>query len=462
MVTRLLLGDVELSGAGRTDVRVAEGRVDGIGRLRPGRGDAFVAGAGRALLPGLHDHHCHVLATAAASASVQCGPPEVRTARALEARLWKAQPSRGWIRGTGYDESVAGALDAAKLDRLSPLFPTRIQHRSGALWVVNSAGAKLLGLDGAQVDGIELDRAGQPTGRLWRVDAWLRDRLGGNDLPDVKAVSARLASRGVTGVTDATVDLAPEAVEAILDGGLTQRLVSLGRRHADPRAALGPRKLIVSDHELPSFEALLLEVRDTRPRPIAVHCVTPEALVLTLAVIAEAGPVRGDRIEHAAVCPPELAGLVAALGLAVVTQPSLAASRGDDYLDRVEREQLPHLWPFAGLLDAGIGVGCSSDAPYGWMDPWTSVAAAVERRSMSGREVAPRQRVDAFAALNGYLTAPHDPGGPARRLSVGGPADLCLLDRPLADVLARPADTDVLLTLIDGQIAHLPDPSLLA
>ena len=45
--------------------------------------------------------------------------------------------------------------------------------------------------------------AGEPTGRLYEGDQWLRSRLPG-DLPDLREVSTRLAGYGVTGLTDAT------------------------------------------------------------------------------------------------------------------------------------------------------------------------------------------------------------------------------------------------------------------
>jgi predicted amidohydrolase YtcJ len=76
------------------------------------------------------------------------------------------------------------------------------------------------------------------------------------------------------------------------------------------------------------------------------------------------------------VAPPEAVEAMARAGLAVVTQPSLLARRGDDYLDRVAADDLPFLWPYRSLLAAGVPVGCSSDAPYGDLDPWGSVAAA--------------------------------------------------------------------------------------
>src|SRR5699024_6385117 len=120
-------------------------------------------------------------------------------------------------------------------DRLVPDRPVRVQHRSGALWIVNSAAAARLRLDEAAEPGVERDGRGHPTGRLWRLDGWLRGRVHGEEHaapPDLAAVGHRLASLGVTGVTDATPDLDPPTVallaDASGDGRLPQRLHLLG------------------------------------------------------------------------------------------------------------------------------------------------------------------------------------------------------------------------------------------
>ena len=55
--------------------------------------------------------------------------------------------------------------------------------------------------------------AGRPTGRLFRLDAWLRERLAPVAPTDLAAVGRRLASFGVTGVTDCT----PTAAVAYFD-----------------------------------------------------------------------------------------------------------------------------------------------------------------------------------------------------------------------------------------------------
>ena len=145
---------------------------------RPAKPD--IDAAGGTLLPGLHDHHVHLRALAAARASVAAGPPQTRTAADLAARLRAADadlPPGAWLRAVGYHESVAGALDRQVLDRLLPHRPVRVQHRTGALWMVNSAAVARLGLDGCELSGVERDQAGRPTGRLWRMDRWLADRV---------------------------------------------------------------------------------------------------------------------------------------------------------------------------------------------------------------------------------------------------------------------------------------------
>jgi predicted amidohydrolase YtcJ len=204
-----LVRDAEVEGE-RVDVRLAGARVEAIAPALARRGDESVVDArGGALLPGLHDHHLHLLALAASLESTPCGPPETPEPGALARRLGGARRGRdGWLRGVGYHESVAGPLDAQRLSTLGgDATPIRVQHRSGALWIVNRAGLAALGVtDGARPDdppGLERDAAGRATGRLFGCDAWLRARLAAA-VPDLAAVGRRLAAVGVTGATDAT------------------------------------------------------------------------------------------------------------------------------------------------------------------------------------------------------------------------------------------------------------------
>jgi len=85
----LLLRDVTLLGGRRSDVRVAQGAVVQLGRLSRLPGEEVLDGAGAALSVGLADHHLHLLAMAAADASLDLRAPIDGQAQgiAIEAHL---------------------------------------------------------------------------------------------------------------------------------------------------------------------------------------------------------------------------------------------------------------------------------------------------------------------------------------------------------------------------------------
>jgi predicted amidohydrolase YtcJ len=182
--------------------------------------------------------------------------------------------------------------------------------------------------------------------------------------------------------------------------------------------------------------------------------VTREALVLLLAAVDAAGPAPGDRIEHAALIPAELISRLRDLGLTVVTQPGFLACRGDDYLRDVPATDVEDLYRARSLVEAGVGCGLSSDAPYGPLDPWTVITAAVRRRTPSGRVARAAERLTAGQALAGYLSRPGDPGGPARTVRPGSPADLVVLRVSRAKALAAPDAGLVAATVTSGTVSY--------
>lgn len=460
------LADVEVDGE-RVDVTLRGDRVVAVAVTGgPIGGDQVVDGEGVALLPGLHDHHLHLLALAAARRSVDLDPRAVRGVDGLVRALrWAvdAAPPGGWVRAVRYHESVAGELDAATLDRLVPTDrPVRVQHRTGTCWMLNGAALARLDLDTAPAEGVERDAAGRPTGRLFGLDRWLGSRVP-REAPDLAAVGRELAACGITGVTDATPstdadDLEPLA--AAVAAGFPARVVVTGAPSlpvtAGPGLERGPVKLVVADHTLPPVEELVAGMRAARAqgRAVAVHCVTVAGLVLALTAWEEVGPVPGDRVEHGAVVPLELVPLLRGWGLTVVTQPAFVRARGDEYLADVDPVDRDDLWRCGSLLGAGVRVGGSSDAPYGPLDPWQAVLAAVERTTEAGRPLGPEEAIGAAAALDLYLSPLERPGGEARRIVPGAPADLCLLDRPLAMALGAPEEVAVLATMAGGRWTH--------
>jgi len=466
----LLIVHAERYGDGaRVDVRIVGDRIEAVAPALPRTSaDRVVDARGGALLPGLHDHHIHLFALAAARQSVVCGPPAVRAPQEL-AHALREQPGDGWVRGIGYHESVAGVLERRQLDALLADRPVRIQHASGKAWFLNSAAIRALGLDaGSWPEGVEIGPDGRPSGRLFRLDDWLRERLAVLAPPDLGPVSGELAAFGITGLTDATAhnDAAAAAgFAAAMDrGALRQRLRLMGNEGlaaADlrPGLALGELKILLDEDRLPDLDELVARVRHAHDqgRGVAFHCVSRIELVFALHVLgaARAASPSGcqgvrDRIEHASVTPPDLLGLMRTLGVAVVTQPGFVAERGDRYLAQAEPDERPHLYRLRSFLREGIPLGLSSDAPFGLPDPWAAMRAAISRRTASGAVVDATEALTPEAALAGFLGSPERPGGPVRALRAGAWADLCLLDRPWRIARERLEADQVRLTIAAG------------
>lgn len=462
----MLIRRAEVDGRGPLDVRIEGERIAAVAQGLSARcGEIVLDAEGGALLPGLHDHHIHLLALAAARRSVVCGPPQVRSAGALRAVLASARPGRGWLRGVGYHESVAGDLDRRRLDAAVSDRPLRIQHRSGAAWLLNSPAVAALGLDaGVDAPGVERDERGRATGRLFDLDAWLRERLADADPPPLAPVGRELARLGVTGVTDASPENGPAEL-ALLEaaatrGDLPQRLHLMGSaalpQPTHPRVTRGALKLMLHERALPAFDVLEDRVRAAHGvgRGAALHCVTRAEVLLAAAVIEAAGARPGDRLEHASVAPPEAVERIAKLAtVAVVTQPGFLRDRGDAYLEEVEAEDQPWLYRTRAFLDAGVPLAAGSDAPFGHPDPWRSMRAATSRSSASGRVLGPDERLTPDAALALFASPAEAPGAPPRRVASGCVADLCLLDRPWKDAAGGLSRGCVTATWVGGRLA---------
>ncbi|HWG26711.1 amidohydrolase family protein [Actinospica sp.] len=432
-------------GRGPADVRIAGGR---IGDCAPGLpsvpGEDELDARGGWLLPGLHDHHIHLRALAVAADSLQTGPPEVRTREELAAALRRVdrelQPGR-WIRGIGYHQSVAGDLDRDALDRMVPHRPVRVQHRSGALWALNSPAVELVGLDDCELSGVERNDDGSPSGRIWRLDAWLAERIGTAEL-DLAAVSSMAARRGITGFTDATPGLSDHELSALADavrtGAIRQRVHCMAPPLASdplvPLFTLGPTKLLLDDDALPALDEFTALVRSAHAagRPVAVHCVTRTQLVLAQVAFDEAGIRPGDRIEHGALVPADSLPWLRERGVAVVTQPHFAVERGAQYADEVPADEMPDLWRLRSLRAAGVRIAAGTDAPFGSADPWSVVRAAAAPRGLpQGPESIP-----AFEAVRLFLGRSRAPDVP-RSIGPGEAADLTLLRPPPAEALGE-------------------------
>lgn len=295
------------------------------------------------------------------------------------------------------------------------------------------------------------------------TDDWLRTRMPDDGFPSLAAVGERLRSDGIAEMTDATPDIDDTYIGAVVaavdDSTISGRVnllgVPLGVEVDHPRVGVGPYKIVIADSDLPSLDDLVarIDAAHRSDRCVAVHCVSRVALALLLAAWDMVGVRVGDRIEHAAVVAADTCAELARRGIVVVTQPGFLPDRGDDFLDDSDRADHDDLYRCGSLIDAGVPVALSSDAPYGPLNPWTVIAGATQRRTASGRRVGtPDERIGVSQAIDRYCTPADDPLRRPRRIAVGEPGELVMADRAWRDVLESPAEVRAAYRVLGGVV----------
>jgi predicted amidohydrolase YtcJ len=473
-----------------------------------GRATQLLDCRGAVILPGFIDAHLHVRAYAATFLGIDCRPHTVRSLRDLQAVLQMHShrlPRGRWLVGYGYDEfGLAERRHPTRwdLDVATPNHPVRLAHRSRHAWVLNSQGLAQLGItrDFAAPAGgvVERDTAsGEPTGLLIDMDAYVREHLPPLAPPELfrsvlRQSSQTLLSAGVTTIQDASVTNDLAAYEAfrswIAAGDVRQRVMLLMGASSLPamlaaglKAGEGSPFLRVQGVKIrlddasgalyPPQTMVNAQVWSAHRQgfTVAIHAIEPPALVSALHAIrlAQARLPRADlrhRIEHGALCPEVCIDDLADLRLAVVTQPAFLWHHGRRYVSEIAAEQQPWLYRVKSLLERGVPVAGSSDAPVVSPLPLEGVYAAVARRTPDGDIIGPKERVSVAEALwmftqgAAWACGLESELGSIRR---GKRADLVLLAAdpmrvPVADIPHIP----VRMTMVDGVVQWCAEATL--
>ena len=472
---RVLRPDPRLPPA--RSVAIQGGRIVAVGNERTlrrlvSRRAPVIDCRGGTLLPGLIDPHLHLFALAARAVHLDCGALRGRRVSDLLARvraLAEHLPSGAWVRGEGLDEARLERLPTpAELDHAALGHPVRLRHRSRHASLLSTRALTLSGARGLVTER----RTGRATGLVYGREEALSQCIGPLDATVLargfEETARELASYGVTTVADATprahAALAPLRA-AVADGRFPLRVyamrpVGASRWKGRPGLAPGPIKLMVHDEPAglrPSPFVLARQIRRAAQRgdQVAVHCVSVATLVAALAGFAALPATlrqgRRHRLEHLAECPPPLVPRIAALGLAVVSNPAFVYWRGDAY----RREGGRWLYRAASLAAAGIVVAGASDAPVVPPNPWRGIVAARSRRTRDDHVVGGHERLTARAALGLFTTAAAYVLGADDLgcLVPGAAADITVIDAdPLRAPVAELAATTARLTIAAGRV----------
>lgn len=484
---------VRVAGPGRellpTDEPVDLVLVDGViadiaptGNLRPA--GVVVEGEGGWLLPGLWDHHVHVLQWALAADRVPLG--EISSAHEAAAVMALAPLSDGRRIGSGFRDGLWA--DAPRLDLLDAAtgdVPTYLINADvHSVWM-NSAAfrrerfAPVASGMLVEEDAFEISR------RLNAVEADVADGA-------VERMARAAAARGLVGLVDLDMTWNDEPWQRRAARGFDALRVSYGTypQHLDRAIAeglrtgdrvrggrndlvrVGPLKAI-TDGSLGTRTAACAHPYPGDPANRGLLTVAPDDLVemmtrATAAGLACAIHAIGDvanshaldayavtgavgTIEHAQLVAHADIPRFARLGVAASVQPEHALD-DRDMTDAIWAGQSAQPYPLRALADSGANLRFGSDAPVAPLDPWAAMASAVFR-TRDGREPwQAHQRVEIGTAI-----AASTAGGsttPAE-IAPGAVADLVIVgvDPMTADERAL-RSMPVRTTLVAGRVTH--------
>jgi predicted amidohydrolase YtcJ len=214
-------------------------------------------------------------------------------------------------------------------------------------------------------------------------------------------------------------------------------------------------------HYRPDDLAALCARAQNRGFGLAIHAACNQAVDVVLDVLERLpGGQHRNRVEHLVSLDRHQAARLGGIGAIGVVQPAYIPLLGDEWEAMPVPPRL-HSIPLRDLLDAGVTLAGSSDAPIAPYAPLLGMAAAVTRRTASGVVHQEEQRVTPLEALRMWTT------GAARAANAEGEMGV-LRAGTRADVVvlsANPLETDprdlvrirVERTIIGGKTVYAHD-----
>lgn len=500
-----------------------DGRILEIGRFSELQtlpyGVKHVDLAGRTLIPGFNDAHVHLwklgllltVQVDARSAAAPDIPAIVARFRERAARL----PADTWLTGRGYNEAdlpEGRHLTRADLDAASSEHPIALTRTCGHMIVANSRALTLAGITRETPDPpggvIVRDAQGEPTGLLQETAMGLLTRAmpETDDETFAHAIRAAIFHQLRLGITSATDPLLTPNLVRIYrqlddDGDLAMRVNGLPIRRPDggsetlplperylsdwlridtvkffadgglsgATAAIYDRYQVTGEQGVLRFETddllrLMWEAHDAGFR-IATHAIGDRALDQVIGVYEtlhahKPGSGLRHRIEHLGLPTHEHLRRCRAMDVIAVPQTVFIHALGSAFRRYLPPSYLVRCYPVRAMLDAGLTVALSSDAPVVPDDnPLLGIKAAFDRRDATGHLIAPEQAITPYEALYAYTMGGALASGDADNrgsLQPGKWADLVVLSDDPLSVEAPEALLDIRVdqTYVGGELVY--------
>lgn len=499
-------------------VGIVGSRIAAVGesavKPRIGKRTRVVDLQGAFVVPGFVDGHVHFLLAAATLT-----PPDLRHTKSREEFSRRVADAAGqltageWMMGGSWDAELwGGELPTRQwVDAVTPQTPVALARLDQHMWLVNSLGLKLAGIDRNTPEPaggrIIRDASGEPTGIV--IDA-AKDLVQRVIPPSSDAAIQKMMRAGIehglrNGVTQAhSMGLDWDTHNALLrlraQGETDMRFFSFvplsdwekladiikkdGR--GDDWVRWGGLKAL-ADGSLGSRTALFHRPYDDQPGThgirvntlenlrrwvtqadqhnlnVSLHAIGDEAnddvLDLYQDIARANGPRdRRFRIEHAQHLTPSAIPRFAKQQIIASVQPYHAIDDGRWAIQRVGAERLKGTYAFKSLIDSGAHVCFGSDWPVAPFAPITGIAAAVLRQTIDGANPGgwmPEQRITVEQSLVAYTAQSAYAGFQEDRLGYIKPgylADLVVIDKDLLRIDPQQiTSAKVLRTIVDGK-----------
>lgn len=466
--------------------------------------------------PAYNDCHCHIPMLAESFTQVELGPdacPTLADVLLTLRRFAADNPDRPWLTGQSFAQGLVKENrypTLAELDEVVPDRPVAIWHASRHGIVANSAALRAAGItdDTPDPEGgrIGRDEQGHADGLLFENACTLVrsqvPKMTKEELAEALLKSGRHLNRmGITAATDASsfrLGMEEElwAYERAAERGmrLRVRLTPLhellrraggvpSRAEWDPwrdhptlriggvklfsDGAIGTRTAAITGRYADAQDGMLIYPQEElnervdeihqAGRQVIVHAIGDRAIDACLTAIeaAQARTPRSDcrhRIDHSMALAPELLQRYVSAGIAAAVQPEFILRFGDEYKRALGMRALK-IKPVRSLLNAGISIGFSSDLTIVPGDPADGMLCAVERKTVSGEQLALSEAVTPAEALLLYTAGSAVVGFEEQEIGAlryGLRGDfVTFADNPL-DVLASSSRPRVTATYFDG------------
>ncbi|MBK8021638.1 MAG: amidohydrolase family protein [Chloroflexi bacterium] len=475
--------------------------------------------AGRTLLPGFNDAHVHIwklglLLTVQVDARRSVAPDMAAIIEQFRQRA--SETAAGvWLSGRGYNEvDLPEKRHPTRddLDRATTNHPIALTRTCGHMIVANSMALELAGITSETPDPpggvIVRDSQGQPTGLLQETAMGLITRV----IPPyddetmgraIRAAMAHQLSLGITSATDPLLTPDHLRVYRQLDsaGLLDVRVNGLPIRRADggtntyplperyvsdflridtvkffadgglsgATAAISEPYQVTGDQGVLRFQTnelaqLMWEAHEHGFR-IGTHAIGDIALDQVIGIYEELNarkPGLRHRIEHLGLPTADHLRRVKAIDAIAVPQTVFLSALGTSFRRYLPPHFLPRCYPVRAMLNAGLDVALSSDAPVVPDDnPLLGIKAAVDRFDPLGEAIAPEQTITPYEALYAYtMGGAMASGDAANRGSItpGKWADLIILSGdPLREAAISPErllDIQVEQVYVGGKLVY--------